>query len=468
MAFSIPGLGLPGAATSSFQQSSTADPQSTVARTETLQPRTEWRFEVAFGRSYTIKLTSGTAEHWGTELATDITYTFTGYKGAIFSWQGCTLEVAGTAEAEYVGEDTTYAVEWLNVHGALSDLRTASASGSEAPRVLVVGPDHTGKTSLVRTLAAWAVRLGKAPLVVNLDSRQGMLAPPGSFTAAVVRDSMDVELGFGISPITGPTSLPVKTPLVHSWPFVSTADDQASFKQVTTRMALHVSGRLEADADTKVSGMIVDTPGSLNDPRTSYDQLHHVISELSITHILVVESERLNADLQRRYTSTIPVIKLRKPAGAVERDKAFLRMNRARQIRSYFFGPSNVTLNPHSHSVAFNELHIYRFNTASSATEPSFAPGADDDYEPDPAGGLLEKVVPTAALTASLVAIKFCSGSKSDDNEIRDSTVMGYAYVAEVDDTRKRVRFLAPHPQKWGDRALLLGSFPEAVPDLIV
>lgn len=44
---------------------------------------------------------------------------------------------------------------------------------------------------------------------------------------------------------------------------------------------------------------------------------------------------------------------------------------------------------------------------------------------------------------------------------------MGYLYVADVDETKKRVRFLAPHPQRWGDRALVWGSLPEPVADLV-
>jgi polyribonucleotide 5'-hydroxyl-kinase len=39
--------------------------------------------------------------------------------------------------------------------------------------------------------------------------------------------------------------------------------------------------------------------------------------------------------------------------------------------------------------------------------------------------------------------------------------------VAEVDETRRKVRFLAPHPSRWGDRALVWGNWPEGVGDLV-
>jgi polyribonucleotide 5'-hydroxyl-kinase len=68
---------------------------------------------------------------------------------------------------------------------------------------------------------------------------------------------------------------------------------------------------------------------------------------------------------------------------------------------------------------------------------------------------------------ASLIAIKFCPGSHVDEKEIRDSAVMGFLYVADVDETKKRVTFLGPHPHIWGDRALVWGSLPEPIADLV-
>jgi polyribonucleotide 5'-hydroxyl-kinase len=107
MAFSLPGLGLPTNTSFAVPSADIPSVAAQVARTEKLGERTEWRFEVAFGKQYTIKLTNGDAELWGTELAPNQTYTFSGYKGAIFTWQGCTLEVLGEAESEYLAGDAT-------------------------------------------------------------------------------------------------------------------------------------------------------------------------------------------------------------------------------------------------------------------------------------------------------------------------------------------------------------------------
>lgn len=478
---SLPGLSLPGLgparATSSTPITGNAS-ASQAPRTETIQPQTEWRFEVAFSQRYNIKLESGSAELFGVELAPKQTYTFSGFKGAVFTWQGCQLEITGTAESEYAGQETEYAVEWLNVHGMLKTLRDQSRG--DGPRVLVVGPDHVGKSSLVRSLAAWGVRSGDAPTVLNLDSREGVLAPPASFTVVTCDSSMDAENGYGISPMSGPTVSAVRTPLIYSFPFASPTEKPEAFKGLVTRMALSVTNKLEEDTAIKRSGLIIDTPGSLNDPKTSYELIAHLVSEFSINVVLSIGSERLASDLTRKFAAnkspeeTVTVLKMTKPGGAVERDNAFMKQLRTQQTRQYFFGSSKESLNPHSHTFGFNDLDIYRAKSASmgDADNPEAADD-DDDYDVPYANkptsnATFERITPSTTMTGGLVAIKFCPGD-SDEQTVRDSAVMGFVYVSDVNETKKIVRFLAPHPQKWKDRALVWGyGWPEAVADLVV
>lgn len=477
---SLPGLSLPGLGLGTGPATPSAPTTFTApTRTESLQPRTEWRFE-AGASPYTIRLEGGSAELFGVELALKQTYTFVKSKGAVFTWQGGQLEVSGAAESEYAGQETEYATEWLNVHGMLEGLR--SPAQSDGPRVLVVGPDYVGKSSLVRSLAAWAVRSGHAPTVVNLDPREGLLAPPGSLTAVTVDASLEVENTYGIGPMSGPTVSPIRIPLIYHFPYSSPLEKPEVYKSLITRMALSVTNRLEENPSDKRSGIIVDSPGALNDPRTSYDLITHIVSELSINVILTVGSERLASDMSRRFEGNksseeqIHVLRIAKPGGAVERDSEFMKQLRTQQTRQYFFGSANGSLNPHSHSVGFTDIDIYRVKSAAAGAsdENSFGPGADedDDYDIPYAGKaagntIFEKVTPSAAMTGSLVAIKFCPGG-SDEDTIRDSAVMGFLYVADVDEGRKKVRFLAPHPQRWGDRALVWGhGWPEAIGDLV-
>lgn len=485
-AMALPGLSLPGLGQAqppgSSALSSGADSLPQQSRTEDLPPRTEWRFEVAFNQSYSIKLLSGHAEIFGVELAPKQFYVLSGVKGSVFTWQGCRLEVTGDAESEYAGQETEHAVEWLNVHGMLETARDDAPQ--DGPRVLVVGPDFVGKSSLVRSLAGWAVKVGRTPTIVNTDPREGLLAPPGSITAATVGSQLDVENGYGIAPISGATMTPVKIPLVYHCPYASPAEKPNVYKAVLTRTALSVTNRLEEDPAAKQSGLVIDTPGSLNDPKSGYDMISHLVSEFSITLILTIGSERLYNDLNRKYGTpkpngdpAIPVLRITKPGGAVERDSAFMDQLRHQQIHQYFFGTPKERLNPHSHTVPFSDLTVYRANSPSLSAalqSDSFANsgGAEDlddiPYASKPgASGLdFEKVTLTNDMLGRLCAVKFAD-TKADEVAIRDSAVMGFAYVAEVDEMKKRVRFLTPHPQRWGDRVLVFGGYPGVVVDLV-
>ncbi|KAK5687825.1 Cleavage polyadenylation factor subunit clp1 [Elasticomyces elasticus] len=318
------------------------------------------------------------------------------------------LEITREAESEYAAQETEYAIEWLTCMGC---------------------PKLRGTTDRLMALECWWAH-----------------------------------------------TAPVKTPLIYHYPYASPADRPAVYKALLTRIALGTMNKLEEEPAAKQSGIIIDAPGSLNDPKNGYDAIHHLISEFSLNLVISIGSERLYNDLNRRYgvnkslDSGLTVLKLAKPGGAIERDASYMKQLRTRQIRQYFFGSSKESLSPHSHMIGFDDMTIYRAKPASGEVEKY---GADDeDYDPSSSSAVVstsatfEKISPSAAMTGSLIAIKFCP-SNSEDYTVRDSAVVGYLYVADVDEPRKKVRFLAPHPQRWGDRALVWAQWPEAVADLV-
>lgn len=472
----LPGLSLsvPSATTPQPDAAAHAPP-----RTEELPARSELRFEVAFAKTYRIRLVRGTAELFGSELAPSTTYTFSGTKGAVFTWHGCTLELQGDVESEYVGSETEAMVEWLNVHGMLETARDDAGverDSNGGPRVLIVGPEDSGKTSLVKCLTAWALKVGRTPTVVNADPREGLLSIPGSLSAVTMGSMLDVEDGWGSSPVSGPTGVPVKTPLVYHFPFASPEDNARMFKPLITRAALAVTSRLEEDEEAKQSGIIIDTPGSINQPKGGYDVLMHIISEFSINVILTLGSERLYNELSRKFPSSksseeeVHVFRIAKSGGAVARDDTIMRQTRQHQIKEYFFGDSRTSLNPHGQWWDFGDLSIYKaVDPSTSQSQLSFMPVMDYDEDTSSGQGhaaILEKVTPSQGMVNAILSVKFCPGNSSLDN-VRDSCVMGFVYVAEVDEVRRKIRFLAPHPSRWGDRALVWGSWPEGVGDLV-
>jgi polyribonucleotide 5'-hydroxyl-kinase len=118
------------------------------------------------------KLLSGAAEIFGAELVTEQLYTFVGAKGAIFTYHGATLSVRGSPSVAYVAGETPM-LSYANLHFALEKKRqSAEDTQTNGPRVLILGSEDAGKTSLAKILTGYSIRQGRTPIVVGLDSKQ--------------------------------------------------------------------------------------------------------------------------------------------------------------------------------------------------------------------------------------------------------------------------------------------------------
>lgn len=191
----------------------------------------------------------------------------------------------------------------------------------------------------------------------------------------------------------------------------------------------------------------------------------------------------------------ILVVKLTKSGGCVDRDAAFMKALQDAQIRTYFFGnalsstasPSmyslsgsstsnGITLSPHTQQLDYRSLTLY--NYASGAD--SLAEDEDEEeYDParlttsadfplpstEPSSGtadetLLQKLPspgPIPQLSNTLIAITHAAPN-APLNEIRDASIMGFIYVADVDAEKSRLRVLAPLVGRIPAKALVWGK----------
>jgi len=138
---------------------------------------------------------------------------------------------------------------YTNLHFALEKQRGLAGESPtvQGPRVMIIGPENAGKTSLVKILTAYAVRQGRKPAVVNLDPKEGVLSLPGTLSATSFSTIMDVEEGFGSSPTSGPSPVPVKLPLVYYYGLETPEGNTKLYKALVSRMAVAVSSRLSED-----------------------------------------------------------------------------------------------------------------------------------------------------------------------------------------------------------------------------
>ena len=65
-----------------------------------------------------------------------------------------------------------------------------------------------------------------------------------------------------------------------------------------------------------------------------------------------------------------------------------------------------------------------------------------------------------------LLAVTTANASASQE-AIRDASVLGYVYVADADDSKKKLRLLTPQSGRLPSKALVLGTFPEDVAGLV-
>ena len=409
---------------------------------------------------------------------------------------------------------------YVNVHFALETLRNeAQAQGRDGPRLLVLGPTDAGKTSLLKLLTAYAIRLGRQPTVVNLDPEEGLLSLPGTLTATAIKTLLDVEDGWGNSPISGPSPIPVKHPLVYNYGLSDPVAEDAfasHYKAVVSKLALAVSGRLSDDTLAKEAGLMIDSPGSLANTTNSLaaNIIQHIVSEFAISHIIILGSERLYSDILRRFDNqptsstttsneTITVSKVSKSGGCVDRDIAFMRAHRAAQIRAYFFGTGQLTngisLAPRQQQVDFSQLAIYRLLIGSQdaanavVSADLFRPGGQDDEDEDiynppnhhstttttsnfnaaagngsGTGSIFQRLTsPTPALQSHILTIMHADPDATEE-DIQTSNVLGFLYVAEVDEQRGKISLLSPVGGRIPSRAVVWSqSWPEEVVGIV-
>lgn len=428
---------------------------------------------------------------------------------------------SGSLSSEYVAEETTVN-EAMNIHLALESMRErATATGTQGesgPRLLILGPDNVGKTTLAKTLTGYAIRSGRAPVVVGLDPSEGILSLPGTLSATVFKTLIEIESdaggGWGSSPMSGPNGeIPVKLPLVYYFGGTDPAEKNGvQYRSLITRLALATQGRMKAAGQENVdkSGIIVDTPGTLLSAQQAsggYELVAHIVSEFSINAIVCLGSERLYNDMVRKFDKqpvsgmrgsenpsreTIAVIKLAKSGGVVDRDAAYMRAVAEAQIRAYFYGNpnvgTNISLQPRQQQVDWNALPTVWRRISSNSTYTGgnsmndefdgFLPGGvdEDDYVPPPAEGfgnssvplpesqLFEKISsPVTAIRNCVLAVMNCPPDPDDQGVLRDSSCMGFLYVTDIDEGKGKISLLSPVAGRVPNRALVWGEGIEGI-----
>ncbi|KAF3088250.1 Cleavage polyadenylation factor subunit clp1 [Orbilia oligospora] len=452
---------------------------SSTILTRELKPNQEFRFEVAPNTSITIRLTAGTAgtaELFGTELSKGLPYTFTCCKSAIYTWTGCSLSIEGSPSVEYIAEETPMTT-YLNLHIALEKLRVAASDcpptteGAQGPRILLIGPPDVGKTTVAKILTGYSIRQGRKPMVINLDTGgEGVLSVPGTITAASFGSVMDVEDGFGNSPMSAPSAIPVKLPLVYYYGLETPEGGVRRYKRLISRMAVAVNSRLEEDIESKNTGLIIDTPSF--DNQTNGDLISYIVAEFSITTIAILGSERLYNTMLKSFSAStnINVIKLPTSGGCVDRDVPYKKSLRDATVKKYFFGDDKCTLSPYTVSIELDSPGFSLWETVDSSSDRkniSFLPiGEDESSLQTGEDDVVRKLAPgdvDSRFENLVVAVLQVDAKDAGVKEVAESAVLGFLFVQEIDEKERRMKVLSPVPGRVPSKALLVGKWPDGM-----
>ncbi|XP_061357957.1 protein CLP1 homolog [Gastrolobium bilobum] len=410
-----------------------------------LERESELRIEVGNDAPLRLRLLNGTAEIFGTELPPQIWLNFPPrLKFAVFTWYGATIEMDGATETDYTADETPM-VSYVNVHAVLEGRRSrAKASpsddseSSQGPRVIVVGPTDSGKSTLSRMLLSWAAKQGWKPTFVDLDIGQGSITIPGCIAATPIE-----------MPIDSVEGIPLEMPLVYFYGHTTPSNNIELYKVLVKELAGMLERQFAGNAESRAAGMVINTMGWIEG--VGYDLLLHSIRTLKANVVLVLGQEKLCSMLKEVLKSEpkVDVVKLQRSGGVVSRNAKVRQKARGFRIREYFYGLTN-DLSPHSNIANFNDLFVYRVGGGPQAPRSALPIGAEPAADPT-------RVVPVNMNRDLLHLVLAVSFAKEPD-EIISSNVAGFIYVTDIDIQRKKITYLAPSAGELPSKYLIMGS----------
>lgn len=313
---------------------------------------------------------------------------------------------------------------YANVHCILQRMREdARANARVGPKVMVVGAQDAGKSSLCKLLCNYASRQGEQPTFVDLDIGQGMVSVPGMLSAILVERPIDPEDGFGLA-----------QPIVHFFGEVAPFKNTKLYLEQTRHLHQACLAKFAQNADAAAAGLVINTGGWVDGD--GYKILLDVIEACQPNVVLVLGHEKLYSTLGTDLKiADVKLVKLPKSGGVVNRDPSLRRLMRIRTIKEYFYGPSH-DLCPHAVNLPFQSVTLYKIVAAAKAPHsilPLGASQSQEAYEP-------LKVLPSLDLKFHLVGVSY---AKKVD-ELLESNIAGFVYIKDINFDRNELVVLSP------------------------
>jgi polyribonucleotide 5'-hydroxyl-kinase len=206
---------------------------------------------------------------------------------------------------------------YLNIHNQLEIKREqAKVSGLCGPRIMVVGQQDAGKSTLVRILLNYAARMERTPLLVDIDIEQGDATYPAAICATTIdASSITIESGYKLT-----------APLMHFYGHTDPSSNPTLFKEKLKALQESIEVRLGNSAASRTGGVIINTCSWMEG--AGYDILIETMNVLNVDGVIVIGNERLHAQLKGVASERVTFAKLPRSGGAVGRSIAVRGMRR--------------------------------------------------------------------------------------------------------------------------------------------
>uniref|UniRef100_A0A7C9ETA1 Clp1 P-loop domain-containing protein n=1 Tax=Opuntia streptacantha TaxID=393608 RepID=A0A7C9ETA1_OPUST len=276
----------------------------------------------------------------------------------------------------------------------------------EGPRVIVVGPTDSGKSTLSRMLLSWAAKQGWKPTLVDLDVGQGSITIPGCIAATPIEMPID--------PVEG---IPLEMPLVYFYGHITPSINLELYKVLVKELAQTLERQFAGNAESRAAGMVINTMGWIEG--VGYELLLHAIDTFNADVVLVLGQEKLCSMLKDvlKNKLKVDVVKLQKSGGVVSRTPRYRQKSRGHRIR---------------------------------APRSALPIGAEPTADPT-------RVV-AVNISQDLLHLVLAVSFAKEPEEIISSNVAGFIYVTDVDVQRKKITYLAPSAGELPGRILILGT----------
>lgn len=401
----------------------------------TLDPNTELRFEVEDNSVVIVELQKGLAEIFGAELTLNRKVHFSSRaKVAIYTWQGCIVSLTGKTDVAYTVKETPMII-YVNTHAALEQMRQkAEKEESRGPRMLICGPPDVGKSTLCKLLVNYAARLGRSPILVDLDVGQNDISIPGTIGALAIERPSDIEEGYYLT-----------APLVYHFGYKTPEKNLKLYNLLISRLAEVINMRCESIDKTNYSGVIINTCGWVREG--GYDSIVHCAGAFEVDSIVVLDQERLHSQLKRDMPEFVRVMLLPKSGGVVERSSKTRMDDRDNKIREYFYGTKSI-LYPHTFDVVFDEILVYKIGAPElpQSMMPLGQTSQSNRTKPiliEPGPGLLHHIL---GISTAL----------SHEEDIVQTNIAGFIVVTAVDMEHRCLTVLSPSPRPLPRHILIL------------